>query len=273
MGLTTCADTPVISLRNALLPQILRANESRADYFTALPGGKVDFNHVSPCHVNKMHAHFVQINHRGHEMAGDFLSAYTQRQLCAIAQQDLLDPVVITGTAPAARLPLDLSEVPRNWFFSNTEDPPPPELDPFCSSTRTTKHPLIPSFNDGKWSNFTWTPPDKNPRKSKSYIIAKEAGARIGFNVPIRGGLGRVRLQYLRSFEFGLGMAKCWMDDDKKAAVLADGYWEWQVNIAAYTVITWEATVGEHTLWCEMIEHSNSPDNRTEFRIIGVDAA
>ncbi|KAH7106459.1 hypothetical protein BKA62DRAFT_766006 [Auriculariales sp. MPI-PUGE-AT-0066] len=249
-------DTPVISLRNSLLPQLMKTNSSIETFFYKKPDGLVDTRHIGV---------------RGHQMAGELLAAYTQRQICAMAQQQALAPEHLTGISEASQLALDLDDVPSHLLFSGFNDPPALVLDPYCSSTRTKKHPLVPDFNDGRWQNWAWML--GGGHKEKKYVLAKEPGAKIGFKVPVRGGgMGRIRIQYLRSAQFGLGILKCWLDDDTENVARADGYWKWSLNIAAYTVVSNNATKGDHMLWCEMTGHTNSPDGRTEFRFIGVDS-
>jgi len=206
-------------------------------------------------------------------MAGELLASYTQRQLCAIAQRDTIDASTLHGSSLAAQLPLDMSSFPTQSMFGGADDPPAPVLNPFCSSTRNERNLLIPTFNDGRWSNYTWIPPNGNKAYMKSYIVPSEPGALIGFTVPVRGGLGRVRVQYLRSWEYGLGIARCWLDDLKTKAVNLDGYWTHKVNVAAFMVIATGVSSGDHMIWCEMTGHSTSPDKKTGFRIMAVDSA
>ncbi|KAH7102217.1 hypothetical protein BKA62DRAFT_617848, partial [Auriculariales sp. MPI-PUGE-AT-0066] len=248
-------DTPVISLRNALLPQLVETQSSIRSFFSAKRDGSVDAMHI---------------NAKGHQMAGELLTAYTQRQICAMAQQDTLASEYLIGTSEASQLLLDLDKMPAYRLFSGLNDPPALVLDPYCSSTRSEKHPLIPEYND-RWSNWTWSPP--NGGKPKKYVVAQEPGAKIGFKVPVRGGgMGRVRMRYLRSKQYGLGIARCWLDEDTAHEVRVDGYWGHAMNIAFTTVLSSNATKGEHMLWCEMTGHTNSPDGGREFRFIGVDS-
>lgn len=85
-----------------------------------------------------------------------------------------------------------------------------------CMSMRGKKHPLAPIRETG-WSVWSW--------KDKSYLIAKEPGARVTFAIT-SGIIGIVRISYLRSKTFGLGSVKCWIDDDEAAAKRVDGWWD-----------------------------------------------
>lgn len=244
-------DTPIISLRNALLPQLLEARSAAPAYFARLHGGKPDFKHI---------------NNHGHKMLADLLIGYTERQLRAFEHS----PTSPLSTHSDAQLHVDPEGVPALRLFQNFNDPSPPVLDPFCASTRAKRNPLIPAYNDGRWSNWTFA---AQGGSAKAYVVAHEPGARIGFKVPVRGGLGRVRVSFLQSSTFGLGMAKCWLDDDTTAAALVDGYWDSPLNLANMAVVSKTASVGEHMLWCELTGHTRDPEGRTEFRLIGVDAA
>ena len=203
-------------------------------------------------------------------MAGELLAAYMQRQLCAITEEDARKTDWPRGTSDASQLSLNTDYVPSHRLFQKWGDPPAPVLDPFCSSTRTIKHPLIPKFNDGRWANWTFK---AEGGTAKTYVRATEPGAKIGFSVPVRGGLGRVRVQYLQSSTFGLGTIKCWLDDDTEHIKYIEGYWTSPLNLAGMSVISTTAAVGDHTLWCELTAHSKSPNKGTEFRLIGVDSA
>ncbi|KZV89861.1 hypothetical protein EXIGLDRAFT_838243 [Exidia glandulosa HHB12029] len=243
-------DTPLISLRNALLPQLLDTREAGPNYFHRLGSGGTDFNHINP---------------RGHQMLADLLIAYTQRQLCALSSS----PLPPDAAPSYDDLPLDLEGIPPLRLFQNYNDPPALHLSPYCTSTRTLKHPLIPSFNSG-WENWTYTAPGGT---EKSYVRATQPGSKIGFKIPVRGGMGRVRLSYLRSATFGLGICKCWLDEDEEAGVLVDGFWDKPLNVALVVIITKTASVGDHVLSCELMDKTHDPEGRTEFRLIAVDAA
>ena len=204
-------------------------------------------------------------------MAGELLAAFTERQLCTIARRDALDPSLARGSALAAQLPLDMEDLPSHSLFSNVDGPPAPILHSYCASTKTKKFPLIPASNDGRWSNYSWVPPGGNMLFEKRYIVADQPGALISFKVPVREGLGRVRIQYLRSNEYGLGVAMCWLDDNKAAAMYLDRYWTHAVSIAWHGILGMEIPSGEHIIWCELTSKTNPVDKRTHFRLIAVD--
>ncbi|KAH7102208.1 hypothetical protein BKA62DRAFT_790481 [Auriculariales sp. MPI-PUGE-AT-0066] len=225
-------DSPMISLRNALLPQLEASRASFKTFFVNNPDGSIDALHI---------------NAKGHRMAGELLAAYTQRQICAMTRQATFASEHLFGNSEASQLLLDLDKIPSHLLFSSINDPPAQVLDPYCSSTRTSRHPLIPEFNDGRWSNCP---------------------------VLVRGGgMGRVRMRYLRSKQYGLGIARCWLDDDTSHEFKVDGYWGYPMSIAVSAVLARNASISEHMLWCDMTSQTSSPDGRTEFRFIGVHSA
>ena len=85
--------------------------------------------------------------------------------------------------------------------------------------------------------NWTWD----GGWKKKSYVLADEPGARIAFDLRL-GGIGRVRVTYLKSRKFGLGRLGCWVERTrdgkvvKSARVGLDGYWNLDINVARYVV-------------------------------------
>lgn len=104
------------------------------------------------------------------------------------------------------------------------------------------------------------------------FYVAEKPGSRVSF-VTRAGALGQVRVAFMRSTMGKLGMAKCWLDDDEKAAVLVDGFWWRYVSVIESFVVSSKATPGEHTVWCELTSKSNAKDGKTTFWIVGVDGA
>jgi hypothetical protein len=79
--------------------------------------------------------------------------------------------------------------------------------------------------------------------------------------------VGEVQLFYQRSMKYGLGMAKCWVDDNVEGAVMLDGYWEHSQSIPFSTTIAMDLPTGDHTLTCEVIDATRDPAGGHEFRI------
>lgn len=91
-----------------------------------------------------------------------------------------------------------------------------PPVKTSCLSTRSKKHPLKPTRQQG-WTDWAW--------KDKTYLIAKEPGARATFEISV-GPMGIVKITYLKSKTFGLGNVKCWVDDRESEARIVEGWWE-----------------------------------------------
>jgi hypothetical protein len=95
-----------------------------------------------------------------------------------------------------------------------------PEFRPHCLSTRATepKFNLTPIASEGwEW----WVHPDY---KDKPYLLAREPGAKVTFEIDTAMGL--IRIYSLRSATFGFGKVLCWVGDDREHGVTVDGYWD-----------------------------------------------
>lgn len=95
-----------------------------------------------------------------------------------------------------------------------------PALHPSCHSTTSVLHPLVPSSNTG-WEEWAF--------KEKKYWKSDTPGSRISFKLNVEVGI--VRLMYLRSKDFGLGVAHCWIEGDEKKWMRVVGYWTALPNI------------------------------------------
>lgn len=63
----------------------------------------------------------------------------------------------------------------------------------------------------------------------QNYLVADKPGSTIEFGFST--AIGNVDLYFLRSKEFGLGNARCWVDDDRDKAVKLEGYWTLGSNV------------------------------------------
>ncbi|KZV88439.1 hypothetical protein EXIGLDRAFT_772719 [Exidia glandulosa HHB12029] len=242
-------DVPHISLRNVVLPHLLQDPSLDRYWFAINREGVVDHRHIG---------------YNGHRALADLLIAHVQRQLCAL--HDSEEPV----QALDAELPAwsAMEAVPRLRMMEpyDTQTVHHP-LVPFCMSTRTTRHPLVPVSNDG-WANWTY-----RGNRVKPYIRATIPGSKVSFRIVV-GAMGRVRITYLKSAEFGLGTIKCWVDEDEARGVKVAGHWDWKgLNTANVFVVARGVSQGEHVLTCQLLEETQHPGGGTEFRLIAVDAA
>ncbi|EJD40564.1 SGNH hydrolase [Auricularia subglabra TFB-10046 SS5] len=229
-------DTPVISLRNAVLPGILANPSSAPTYFGINKQGTPDYKHI---------------NARMHRALTDMLIHYLQAQICSLVRHPSSDlraePVPPFGLQ--SKFGVNAARVPA--------------IRPTCASLRNARTELVAVSSD-KW--------DKEATPAGWFYVAKTPGARASFRT-VSGVLGQIRVTFMRSTQFGLGVARCWIDDKEAAAVLVDGFWWRHVSVIESYTIASNASPGEHTVSCELTEQTNDPLKRTNFWIVGVDAA
>lgn len=130
---------------------------------------------------------------------------------------------------------------------------------PSCASIDSADNPLTPLPSTRGWA--IWN----QPHTTKNFWRATEPGAQIDFSVYLAEG--HVMLYYLRSRKMGLGVVKCWLNEDEKSAVTIDGYWERPESIGQFTNIRENKgrplTQGEYTLHCRLLErHRGKEEGR-----------
>lgn len=237
-------DVPTISLQHAVMPQILRDEAYTKQVFVVHDDGRVDTRHISRW---------------GHQKTADLVNAYLDTQLC---EMDRLEAAEKKRTG-RAEIDIDtlykLDPLPR-LLTSDQWDPKRviPALRPTCASMNSPNKP-VPAKNDG-WTEWAW--------KDKNYMITKTPGSTISFEVTT--GIGIVQVFYLRSWEFHLGVLKCWLDDDEAKAVTMQGYWDQKFNIGQRYDVATDASPGKHMLNCKFLGKDADPASGDEFRIISV---
>jgi hypothetical protein len=88
---------------------------------------------------------------------------------------------------------------------------------------------------------------------------------------PARAESASVLIAYQRSAMFGLGSVLCWVDDDRSAGQIIDGYWrEKERNMGMVAVVAENLMPGPHRLSCELQETTLDPGGKHEFRFIAV---
>lgn len=95
-----------------------------------------------------------------------------------------------------------------------------PSFRPMCFSTRS-KEPqfnLTPTANEG-WEY--WAQPE---HPDKLYLLARQPGARVSFELETI--VGTIKMYSLRSKTFGLGTVECWIGDARDRAVKVVGWWD-----------------------------------------------
>ncbi|KAJ3805715.1 hypothetical protein F5876DRAFT_81473 [Lentinula aff. lateritia] len=294
-------DTPVISIRNVILPHILRSTQldssdtSVEDYWFEHDSNGIDLRHLG------LH---------GHRMLGDLLSSFTSRVACQAWREEQIqqssshneDPTNAVvggwdwapyesdrynGLTPSLPNPNEgepVSEyIPRQSLFQKFDHTTILRpATPFCRTTNTLAgtayyspyahllEPLpAPLSTEGPDAFAMWSHP-QNP--GKVWLTAKKPGVKAAFNVET-SALGRVRVTYLRSGSYGLGSVWCWLDDNREKGKRLDGYWTLKdIHVANTHAIVEDATPGEHVLHCEIMKETKDPGGGTEFRIVAVDA-
>ncbi|KAJ3798564.1 hypothetical protein GGU11DRAFT_723053 [Lentinula aff. detonsa] len=294
-------DTPILSLRNVLLPHILRSTQlnssdnSLEEYWFNHDQNGVDLRHIS------LH---------GHRMLGDLLKSFTSRVACEGWREEQAQHASMSGkdsdvvggwdwvpydsdryegltlSLPNPNEGEQVSEyVPRLSLFQKFDHTTAlrPAI-PFCRTSTTLSgngnelsspyaHLLealpAPLSTEGPDAFAMWNHP-QNP--GKVWLTGRKPGVKAAFKVQT-SALGRVRVTYLRSGSYGLGSAWCWVDDNRNAGKRLDGHWQYKdIHVANSEVIAENATPGEHILTCEIMKETRDPAGGTEFRIVAVDA-
>ncbi|WWC65459.1 uncharacterized protein I303_108077 [Kwoniella dejecticola CBS 10117] len=249
-GVAQFYDIPTVSIRNPLLPQVFKNttevrhlfHNRKKDIAWKDPLEEIDLRHLS---------------WQGHEIMGKLASAYIDTQLCEMdkIEAKLGNPASIDYDALYPVEPLPRAQLMKKYDPNSKL----PKLAPQCYSANALKHPLKPSSQEG-WRHWNW--------KEKHYLIADKPGSKVSF--PVSTTLGQVQLHYLRSYQYNLGSAKCWIDDDKDKGVRLDGAWKEPYNIGRAATIRDDLTPGQHTLHCELLDATADPKGGKEFRIISV---
>ncbi|KAK8850316.1 hypothetical protein IAR55_004233 [Kwoniella newhampshirensis] len=249
-GVAQFYDIPTLSIRNPILPQIMQNTTMVRHLFHNRvkkmewtdPLDEIDLRHLS---------------WQGHELMGRIGSAYIDSQLCEMerieARSDTQESQNIDSLYPVE----DLPKLPLMQKFNPTNFMPP--LKPQCYSANAIRHPLVPTEQKG-WKHWNW--------KEKHYLVSDEPGSKVSFKVSTT--LGSVQLHYLRSYQYNLGSAKCWIDNDTDKAMRLDGYWKEPYNIGRAATIRDDLKPGDHMLHCELLKETADPTGGKEFRMISV---
>ncbi|KAJ3723604.1 hypothetical protein DFJ43DRAFT_648958 [Lentinula guzmanii] len=284
-------DTPIVSVRNVLLPHIFRSTElnssdtSVEDYwFHHNADGAIDLRHLG---VN------------GHRILADLLISFTSRVACedwheeqAASHPDSRNEFVggfawapypedrfensVTPSLPNPNEGQDVSEyIPRQSLFQKYDHTTrllPAK--PSCQiASPNAKHPLAPLpyplSTEGPDAFALWSHP-KNP--DKIWLTGRKPGTKVAFRVRT-SALGRVRVTYLRSEGYGLGSAWCWVGEEREKGQRLDGWWHLtNIHVANTHIIAEHLLPGDHILSCEILKETADPGGGTEFRIVAVDA-
>ncbi|KIK55053.1 hypothetical protein GYMLUDRAFT_888548 [Collybiopsis luxurians FD-317 M1] len=269
-------DIPVISVRNVLLPHVLKSTEmdvtdtSMEDYWFHHSEAGTDLRHHGT---------------NGHRILADLLKSFTSRVACegwreeqAASKHDS-NLVGFWDWTPKPDEGLvtidDIAEyLPRQSLFQKYDHSTVLKpAKPFCEIAGGKRFPLnplpAPLSTEGPDAFALWSHPS---RPDKIWLTARKPGVKVAFKVK-PSTLGRIRITYLRSKTYGLGSLFCWVDDNRAQGRRMDGWWEVEDMHSPNTrVIGGLVEPGEHILHCEILEETKDPGGGTEFRIISVDA-
>ncbi|GJN91498.1 hypothetical protein Rhopal_004521-T1 [Rhodotorula paludigena] len=190
-----------------------------------------------------------------HRFLGNMVVGYLMEELCraehAVDEADEGDgrwPVVGTlGQVPRVKL--------NEAWDADVHHPTKP---PTC---RTAGAGLEPVEQSADWTFFNW-------KYSKYYFEALVPdSSEIAFEAEVReGAQGLLAISYLRSVQYHLGKARCWVGE--QGAEL-DGHWAPQTSLAQTQVIAHGLPPGKHIVRCRTLPKSPDHD-RTAFRLMGV---
>ncbi|KAL7421350.1 hypothetical protein Q5752_004235 [Cryptotrichosporon argae] len=238
-GIASWYETPLITLRNPLLPQVMRNHSLLNDWYYN-DGHWLDITHLQSY---------------GHARLGDLVIAYIEKQLCEMdaieAAAGTTDVDVLYPIEPLPRLLLTMRYDQTTTL---------PTFRPNCFTVGSPRSPLVPVAQSG-WRQWSWG--------DKTFWIADEPGATISFPFTATA-VGSVKLYYQRSRDYGLGSAQCWVDGFTAGAVRIDGAWDRPFSIGQDIAIHEYLPAGNHTLHCQILADTLDLNNGTEFRIISV---
>lgn len=244
-------DTPVIALRNLIMPIIFaNATEIENIFFTVNKKGypETDLRHLSA---------------GGHQLMANLTATYMSRVMCQMDERERLadlgiEPRRVEGKWMAAE---SLGELPKRNLMSFYDENAPavPPVKPQCMSTTSKANPLKQDTQEG-WVEWSW--------KDKPYIVGRKPGQKVRFK--FHTAIGDVKLFFQRSKSYGLGKVNCWVDDNEKDKVKLDGWWDRPQSIPESMPIATDLPPGDHVLTCEVIEETRDPGGGHEFRITTV---
>jgi hypothetical protein len=81
---------------------------------------------------------------------------------------------------------------------------------------------------------------------------------------------GEVYMYFLRSRQYSLGNAWCWVNDDYKHGTELKGYWDDKKSVGSMKMVAHDLDKGEYDIHCTLLSKSDNPDKGNHFRIISV---
>ncbi|BGP41615.1 hypothetical protein JCM10449v2_005606 [Rhodotorula kratochvilovae] len=274
-------DVPVISIRNFLLPHMIRHREAAEEVFGLDWQGGRDYRHISEV---------------GHAAMADMLSLFVRKEVCEAQRRDALPPPPTfekTGPWPGEE---DLGKIPELALWSSWLRPVPlVPVTPMCQSTMCPLSPLQVLSHSPTFKLITWN--DKHAWTSSSpgsQIRLKFRGTKLGIFVYATNGRGADESsadEAVRRVE-APGSALCWIEEaemgedewmekygaegsENAAAPVAAQSWvvntHWPDKPAAqpeFIELTEGLDPGEHILACEVSAQTTSGGHK--WRLMGI---
>nr|ODN82567.1 hypothetical protein L203_05376 [Cryptococcus depauperatus CBS 7841] len=241
-------DVPVINQRLPIANHFARHPQLVRHYFSQDYWGNPDTRHI---------------NARGHRDLGMLVASFVKDVTCEMLSEPSFSLMPGMWMAPIDYGLLPRMRVLEGWNPDTAHVVP--SFHPTCFTTRTNEPSfnLTPSYNEG-WEY--WAHPE---RLDKPYLVAREPGAKVGFQMETNAGA--IKMYALKSKTFGLGTVECWVDEEKEKSVKVAGWWDnGDANIGRFASLRHDLLPGIHTVHCELLQETLDPGGGHEFRIISM---
>lgn len=274
LGVAQYYDLPVISLRNWLLPELLRDPRKKTDYFFGDRDGTgkhMDFLHIGP---------------RVHRAFGDLIGALLSQQKCYVEQRDGSRDGLLPNELPEGDLTpavddesmatpnmwpsTPLLDIPRLMMADEWDDTATnPVTNSKCLSLNSKRPESKLTFNQAASTGFAVFDDASPWRNVKTYLRGQNPGDKVVFS-DVDLTAGTWTLYYLRSNKKRLGNMRCWVDDMEDQAIYVEGWWERKMDVGEVLPMHTGLSQGKHTLTCQIDDRTNDPQGGHEFMIIAI---
>lgn len=235
-------DVPQISIRNPLLPELLRNASLAQPFFNG------DGRHIAaPLH----------------EMLGDMVVGYLQEEHCRVVKNQPLGPELLRTENELWPGRSSLGIVPKLPTWANWNDqttyPVNPPLCKVAGSTMLPSKPTAFTLTSWKDEKFYW----------EGGWDSSTPDPVVTFDIEVKpGALGEIAIGYLRSHQYNLGKAICSVAGQ---SVTLDGTWKRKVSLAQTATIAQKLSPGMYEVKCRVLapQAVRGGGNKT-FRLMSV---
>lgn len=193
----------------------------------------------------------------GHKIMSDFIIWYIN---------DLLNPFRRGEPSNFVR------EVGVRMTSSRIPDVPMVDMWLTRNDTFIELEPKCQTFRDENYRPFNISPSESwylmNWQNEKFYLAADKPGSNVTFRIDVNKG--EVYMYFLRSRQYSLGNAWCWVNDDYKHGTELKGYWDDKKSVGSMKMVAHDLDKGEYDIHCTLLSKSDNPDKGNHFRIISV---